>query len=87
MQNTVLFLDLHGNIMTPQARYQKVMVEQDTKESGFSMTDPQNRDSFHIGILENPGLDTKVEYRVTQLSSLPFFTKFTLPCVIKEVHT
>lgn len=72
MKHAVRFLALHGNIIAPLAGYQKLMVARDTKESGYSMTEAQHRDSFHIAILENPGLDPEVEYQVTKVSSLSF---------------
>jgi len=68
MRNAVRFLALHGNILAPLKGYQELMVARDIKHNGFSMTEAQHRDSFHILILENPALDPQVEYQVTKVS-------------------
>ena len=72
MQNAVRFLALDGNIIAPLQGYQELMVARDIKHHGYSMTEAQHRDSFHIAILENPALDPQVEYQVTKVSLIPF---------------
>ncbi|RPB00451.1 hypothetical protein L873DRAFT_816160 [Choiromyces venosus 120613-1] len=66
MQNAVKFLALRGDIIATLAGYQELMAARDIKQSGYSMTEQQHRDSFHIAILENPALDPQVEYQVTK---------------------
>ncbi|PUU73575.1 hypothetical protein B9Z19DRAFT_1134955 [Tuber borchii] len=68
MQNAVRFLALDGNIIAPLAGYLKSIAERDVREDGYSMTEADHRDSFHIIILGNPGLDPEVEYEVTKPS-------------------
>ncbi|RPA95769.1 hypothetical protein L873DRAFT_1301103 [Choiromyces venosus 120613-1] len=69
MRNAVKFLALRGDIIAPLAGYQELMAARDIKQSGYSMTEEQHRDSFHIAILENPALDLQVEYQVTKAES------------------
>ena len=76
MQNAIRFLALDGNIIAPLQGYQELMVARDIKHHGYSMTEAQHRDSFHIAILENPALNPQVEYQVTKVSLLPFSFKF-----------
>ncbi|KAG0129489.1 hypothetical protein HOY82DRAFT_651946 [Tuber indicum] len=68
MRNTIRFLALHGNIIAPLKGYQELMAALDIKHGGYSMTVHKHRDSFHIAILENPGLDPQVEYKVMKPS-------------------
>ncbi|RPA90217.1 DUF1703-domain-containing protein [Choiromyces venosus 120613-1] len=66
MRDAVRFLALHGDIIAPLSGYRKLMAGRDIKPGGYAMTEWQHRESFHIAILENPGLDPQVEYEVTK---------------------
>ncbi|RPB03671.1 hypothetical protein L873DRAFT_1800155 [Choiromyces venosus 120613-1] len=66
MRDAVRFLALHGDIIAPLSGYRKLMAGRDIKPGGYAMTEWQHRDSFHMAILENPGLDPQVEYEVTK---------------------
>ncbi|RPB01401.1 hypothetical protein L873DRAFT_654505 [Choiromyces venosus 120613-1] len=66
MRDAVRFLALRGNILDPLSGYRKLMAARDIKYDEYAMTEWQHRDSFHIAILENPGLDPQVEYEVTK---------------------
>ncbi|RPA94024.1 hypothetical protein L873DRAFT_1478411 [Choiromyces venosus 120613-1] len=69
MRDAVRFLALHGDIIAPLTGYRKLMAGRDIKPGGYAMTEWQHRDSFHIAILENPGLDPQVEYEVTKVEA------------------
>ncbi|RPA89845.1 hypothetical protein L873DRAFT_1822113, partial [Choiromyces venosus 120613-1] len=66
MRDAVRLLALDGNILDPLSGYRKLMAARDIKPGGYAMTEQQHRDSFHIAILENPGLDPQVEFEVTK---------------------
>ncbi|KAG0131609.1 hypothetical protein HOY82DRAFT_539353 [Tuber indicum] len=91
MRDAVRFLALRGNIIGPLSGYRKLMVGHDIKPGGYAMTKWQYRDSFHIAILENPGLDPQVEYEVTKPggghSLVDIIVKSPGHCVITEWKT
>ena len=77
MKNTDSFLVIHGSKIALLAGYQKLIMTCDIKEDGYCRTVAVHHDSFLMAIPENPGIDPKVIYPLTQVSSLPF--SLTLP--------
>ncbi|RPA89034.1 hypothetical protein L873DRAFT_1823600 [Choiromyces venosus 120613-1] len=67
------------------------MAGRDIKRGGYAMTEWQHRDSFHIAILENPGLDPQVEYEVTKPGGGPGLVDLVITspghCVVTEWKT
>ncbi|PUU82635.1 hypothetical protein B9Z19DRAFT_1120395 [Tuber borchii] len=71
IQNAIRFLPLCGDIIALLKGYQALIAECDIRESRFAMTEAHHRDSFHIAILQNPGLDPQVDYEVTKPNGTP----------------
>lgn len=69
MGDAVWYLESTGNIKGVLGAYQKLMAERDVGWGDFGKNEETHRDLLRNTILENPGLDSRVEYKVSKASS------------------